>query len=202
MRPTGTAALIGALLGLLATAPAAFGQSAIEQYQTTGRIDPCKLTGGSGDIPNDVAQYAPDFLDALRAAQREGCNRNVSTTRPTETEEGVPVASDGAPLPPGATFVPKPPAPPKVSGARKAVVRHAPVSIDGDTTTPAPIVALAIMLLLAAVGGALAMTARYMGWGLDRLDPLRHAFGEARVRLGDAFSGLAERLRALVRRGA
>ena len=190
-------------MGLLALAPAASAETALEQYQQRGQIDPCTATGGPGDIPNDVEQYAPDFLDAYNAAQRRGCNTgNVSQTRPTErSEEGLPVGSDGQPLPPGATYVPRPPAPPRVA-QRGQVVRHEPLSIKSDTRTPAPIVALAAMLLLALIGAALAATARYMGWGLDRLDPVRHALGEARVRSGDALSGVADRLRALVRRGA
>lgn len=193
MRPTPTAAVLAAVLGLLALAPAASAETALEQYQRTGRIDPCTAGGGPGDIPNDVEQYAPDFLEAYNAAQREGCNRGgVSETRPTETEDGVPVAAGGQPLPPGSTFVPKPPAPPKVVPDDK-VVRPAPLSVKGDTTTPAPIVALAIMLLLVLIGAALAATARYMGWGLDRLDPLRHSFGEARVRVGDRFAVLLGR---------
>ncbi len=202
MRTTFTGSVLAALVGLLALAPAAPAETALEQYQRTGRINICTASGGPGDIPNDVAQYAPDFLEAYKAAKNRGCAA-PTPTKPTETEEGVPVTSNGRPLPPGAAFVPKPPAPPKSVGEAEAqVVPYAPLSVRGDTTTPAPIIALAIMLLLAAVGAALAATARYMGWGLDRLDPLRHAFGELRTRSGDALSGLADRLRALVRRGA
>ena len=194
MRPTRTATLLAALIGLLALAPAASAETALEQYQRTGKIDPCTATGGPGDIPSDVEQYAPDFRDALNAANRAGCGRgNVSQTKPTDTDEGVPVAGDGSALPPGATFVPKPPAPPKAARQESRVVRHEPLSVSGDTSTPAPLMALAAMLLLALIGGALAATARYTGWGGDRLDPLRHSFGEARVRLGDRFSGLLRR---------
>jgi hypothetical protein len=203
MRTTFTGSVLAALVGLLALAPAAPAETALEQYQRTGRINICTASGGPGDIPNDVAQYAPDFLDAYNAAKNRGCKPAAAPAKPTETDEGVPVASNGQPLPPGAAFVPKPPAPPKSLGEAEAqVVPYQPLSVKGDTTTPAPIVALAIMLLLAAVGAALAATARYMGWGLDRLDPLQHAFGELRARSGDALSGLADRLRALVRRGA
>jgi hypothetical protein len=57
-------------------------------------------------------------------------------------------------------------------------------------TTPAPVIVLAVMALLALVGGALVGTSRYMGWGRDRSGPVRHAFGE-----------LGLRLRNLTRRG-
>ena len=203
MRPTPPALVLLAVLGLLALAPAASAETALEQYQRSGRIDSCTATGAPGDIPSDVEQYAPDFLEAYRAAQRNGCNKgNVSETTPTDTDAGIPVGDDGAALPPGARFVPKPPSPPEAAREEK-VVRHQPLSVSGETNTPAPLLALALMLLLALVGGALAATARYMGWGVgDRLDPVRHSFGEARLRASDGLSALADRLRALVRRGA
>jgi hypothetical protein len=179
----------GAALGCLLVAPAgALAQSALEQYQRTGRIDPCTTSTGGG-IPNDVEQYAPDYLQALKDAQRRGCDRGVSETKPTETENGVPVASSGGTLPPGTTYVPKPPAPPKTFRDDK-VVKHLPLASGRDVTTPAPVIVLAVMALLALVGGGLAATWRYMGWGRDRPGPIRHAFGE-----------LGFRLRSLTRRG-
>jgi hypothetical protein len=165
---------------LLATAPSALAGTAIEEYQRTGQINPCTASDPGG-IPNDVEQYAPDFLEALKDAQRRGCNRGVSETKPTETKSGVPVASGGA-LPPGSTYVPKPPAPPKPFRDDK-VVKHLPLASGADVNTPAPVIVLAVMALLALAGGAVAGTWRYMGWGLDRLGPIRHAFAEAGFRL-------------------
>ena len=179
-RPTLLMAAGAALACLLAAPPSALADSALEQYQRSGRIDPCTASTGGG-VPNDVEQYAPDYLQALKDAQRRGCNRGVSETKPTDTENGVPVASGGT-LPPGSTYVPKPPAPPKTFRDDK-VVKHLPLASGRDVTTPAPVIVLAVMALLALVGGAVAATWRYMGWGLDRLRPIRHAFGEAGFRL-------------------
>jgi hypothetical protein len=179
-RPTLLLAAGAALACLLAASPSALADSALEQYQRTGRIDPCTASTGGG-IPNDVEQYAPDYLQALKDAQRRGCDRGVSETKPTDTENGVPVASGGT-LPPGSTYVPKPPAPPKTFRDDK-VVKHLPLASGRDVTTPAPVIVLAVMALLALVGGGLAATWRYMGWGLNRLEPVRHAFGEAGFRL-------------------
>ena len=179
-RPTLLMAAGAALACLLAAPPSALADSALEQYQRTGRIDPCTASTGGG-VPNDVEQYAPDYLQALKDAQRRGCNRGVSETKPTDTENGVPVASGGT-LPPGSTYVPKPPAPPKTFGDDK-VVKHLPLASGRDVTTPAPVIFLAVMALLALVGGGVAATWRYMGWGLDRFRPIRHAFGEAGFRL-------------------
>jgi hypothetical protein len=63
-------------------------------------------------------------------------------------------------------------------------------------------IALAVMLLLALMGGALAATWRCMGWGVDRLGPVRHAFADAGMRLGGGLAALGDRLRRLGRRGA
>jgi hypothetical protein len=188
-RPTLLLAAGAVVACLLAAAPSALADSAIEQYQRTGRIDPCTASSGGG-IPNDVEQYAPDFLEALKDAQRRGCNRGVSETKPTETKNGVPVVSSGGALPPGSTYVPKPPAPRKPFRDDK-VVKHLPLASGRDVTTPAPVIVLAVMALLALLGGGLAATWRYMGWGTDRLAPIRHAFGE-----------VGFRLRSLTRRGA
>jgi hypothetical protein len=205
MRPLPVSHLLVVLAAVtacaLALVPAAGAQTALEQYQRTGRINPCTASSPGG-IPNDVEQYAPDFLEALRDAQRQGCSRGgVSQTQPTETDEGVPVASDGSALPPGSTYVPKPPQPPKVFRDAKTV-RHLPLASTRDVSTPVPVIALAVMLLLALMGAAMIGTWRYMGWGVDRLNPVRHAFAEAGMRLGGAFSALADRLRRLGRRGA
>jgi hypothetical protein len=172
---------------LLAAPPSALADSALEQYQRSGRIDPCTASTGGG-IPNDVEQYAPDYLQALKDAQRRGCDRGVSQTKPTETKNGVPVASGGT-LPPGTTYVPKPPKPPEAFADDK-VVKHLPLASGGDVATPAPVIVLAVMALLALIGGALVGTSRYMGWGLERFGRVRHAFGE-----------LGFRLRSLTRRG-
>ena len=179
-RPTLLLAAGAALVCLLAAPPSALADSALDQYQRTGQIDPCTASTGGG-IPNDVEQYAPDYLQALKDAQRRGCNRGVSETKPTDTENGVPVASGGT-LPPGSTYVPKPPKPPEPFSDDK-VVKHLPLASGRDVTTPAPVIFLAVMALLALVGGGVAATWRYMGWGLDRLRPIRHAFGEAGFRL-------------------
>jgi hypothetical protein len=188
-RPTLLLAAGAALACLFAASPSALADSALDQYQRSGRIDPCTASSGGG-IPNDVEQYAPDFLEALKDAQRRGCDRGVvSQTKPTETtKNGVPVASGGT-LPPGSTYVPKPPAPPKTFRDDK-VVRHLPLASGREVTTPAPVIVLAVLALLALVGGALVGTSRYMGWGLERFGAVRHAFGE-----------LGLRLRNLTRRG-
>jgi hypothetical protein len=202
-RFAGAVTLAACALALPASAAA---QSPLEQYQRTGTINPCSVTGGPGEIPSDVEQYAPDFLEALKDAQRRGCDRgNRNATSPASTDdEGTPVAANGAPLPPGSSYVPKPPAPPKLPAIdAKATGRHLPLAAAGEAKTPAPVLGLAVFLLVGLAWGGAAATWRYMGWGLEWLDPVRHGFSEAGHRAGGAASTAADWARAVFsRRGA
>ena len=107
---------------------------------------------------------------------------------------------------PGTAYVAKPPAPvqpPHTSATKSSpVAGHLPLAARSDGGTPAPIIALAIMLLVALVGALLAAAARYLGWGGGLLDPVRHAGGEAALRLGSATGWIGDLLdRAFPRRG-
>ena len=60
------ALLTAAILAALA-APALAEQSPLDQYQSSGTIDPCNPgIYSTGAAPNDVQQYAPDYLQALQ----------------------------------------------------------------------------------------------------------------------------------------
>ncbi|TML29672.1 MAG: hypothetical protein E6G30_03715 [Actinobacteria bacterium] len=201
------ALLTAAILAALA-APALAEQSPLDQYQSSGTIDPCNPgIYSTGAAPNDVQQYAPDYLQALQDARNKGCRRGggaggVSTTpaaaAPSAGGSG-PSAGAPASVPAGTPYVPKPPVPPKAVAAVQsgtALGPQLPLAAKSDGGTPAPIVALAVMFLLALVGGALAGVARHLGWTGGMLDPVRHAGGEAALRMGSA----ADRLRDLTRR--
>jgi hypothetical protein len=199
-RPSAPAfvALLAALFSLALAAPAS-AESALEQYQRTGRIDPCNREGIAG-VPNDVEQYAPDFLEALRDAQRRGCDAGASPTEPTQTDDtGAPVVA-GAQIPPGSRYVPKPPAPPRPPYRGGEATTPLPLATSTDMRTPAPILALAIMAALALAGtGALAVW-RLMGWGGEWASPLRHGFGELGLRMGAAGAATADWARDLLGR--
>src|SRR3954453_275044 len=95
-----------AALAALTLAPAAFADAfdkIFKEYQSTGKITPCKyseaeLKQAKGEVPNDIEAYAPDFPDALEGAleQRAGgaCSKPAA---------GAPQSSGGAPAPPTAT---------------------------------------------------------------------------------------------------
>jgi hypothetical protein len=194
---------------LLTLAAAASAESPLDQYQRTGKIDPCTpgLYGGGG-APNDVAQYAPDYLQALDDAKRQGCHQGGGASG--SSGSGGPVAGPGSGSsiggPPGAPagtpYVPKPPAPPKAVSPTppRAFGGHLPLAVKADGGTPAPVIALAIMVLLGLAGAALLALSRRLGWSLPLLDPVRHAGGEAALRMGSAAGSLADWARELPRR--
>src|SRR3979490_2712786 len=70
-------------LGALGVAGPAWAGSPLDEYQQTGHITPCKYSSGQlqGSVPNDVAQYAPEYVSQLQAAARErtsGCGSAAS----------------------------------------------------------------------------------------------------------------------------
>lgn len=194
-----------AILVWLAVAAVAFAEpSPLDQYQQTGRIDPCNpgLYGAGGGAPNDVAQYAPDYLQALQDAKRAGCHHGGGSGGGGGSSSSAAGAapSTGGGAPPGAAagtpYVPKPPAPPKVvptSTARQSIVGgHLPLAAKTDGGTPAPIVALGVMLLVALAALAFSALARRLGWTVGVPEPIRHAGGEAALRMGSFAGSLAD----------
>jgi hypothetical protein len=205
--PLLTAGLAAALLSLAPAAGAA--ESPLDEYQRTGAIDPCNPgLGAGGGAPNDVQQYAPDYLAALEEARRKGCGRGGAGSGSGSGNGGGAVAPGGSGgstsgpsgAPAGTPYVPKPPAPPKVAPSDPGAAAHLPLAVKSDGGTPAPVIALAILFLLALLGAALAATGRWFGWRLGLMDPVRHAGGEAALRMGSAAGSLADRARAAARR--
>src|ERR1700704_3084424 len=71
----------------------AWAASPLDEYQQTGHITPCRYSAGQlqGSVPNDVAQYAPEYASQLQAAARErasGCG-TASGSSGTGTTSGA-----------------------------------------------------------------------------------------------------------------
>ena len=70
--------LICTAVAALAIAGPAWAASPLDEYQQTGHITPCRYSSDQlqGSVPNDVAQYAPEYASQLQAAARQrasGC---------------------------------------------------------------------------------------------------------------------------------
>ena len=215
MRRPSVPALLGVLVvsAMLASAPAAWGDSPLNEYQQTGRITPCKYSPGQlqGSVPNDVAQYAPEYLSQLQAAAREraqGCGGGASGGSGSGTQSGGGGAAGGGAGGAGAggtSGLAKAPAPPKIQAPAAAKVpplsiRQVAPAASGTSTTPGPILALAILAAVALLALVLVVIGRLLGWHLGWTAPVRHALREGGMRAGSAFNGIVDWARA--RRGA
>lgn len=183
-----------ALACFLALAPAASAQNPLSEYQTTGKITPCKYTSGQlgGDVPNDVKQYAPDFEQALQDAARAGCGSNAPLT-PTATPD---TSGDNSNVAPGTIVVRKPPSPPSVrgdagAGGAGSTSRHLPLVTPQRASTPVPVMALGALTLLLLVAGGVMTLWRATG----RTGSMRHGLSELGLRLGAAGGAVSDRLR-------
>jgi len=202
------------LLALAACAclalPAGAGASPLSEYQQTGHITPCNYNAGQlqGSVPNDVAQYAPDFQSQLQAAARDrarGCG-GASGGTGGSAQSGAAAAggaagagggsggsggNGGAPGPPRAT-----PAAKRIGPALSLPRSVSPAS-SGIGTTPGPVLALAVLAALALLAAAVATVARLLGWGGGGwAAPGRHALREAGMRIGAAATSVADWARA------
>jgi hypothetical protein len=214
-------AVLCALPVALSSAPAAHADAftdVFKAYAKTGTIDPCKFTPAQlkqakGQIPNDYAQYAPDFKDAIDAAAKAraagACKDKSSgaTTSPsgpaagagstTSTPAPSTTPATPAPTPTTATATPQPapsvsPAPAVADGA---ILTAATNTQDNGSGLPAPLVALAFVALLAALAAAVVGAARW--WAVDPqwLQRSRHATSEAGWRTSAAWAEFTDWLR-------
>ena len=70
--------IICTAVAALVFAGPAWAASPLDEYQQTGHITPCRYSSDQlqGSVPNDVAQYAPEYASQLQAAARQrasGC---------------------------------------------------------------------------------------------------------------------------------
>ena len=171
-------------------------------YKADGIINGCQYTEGQlkdaqRQVPPDIEQYAPDFPSALQAAleqrARGGCGKQqVVPGGPTTAVPIVPPTQG-----PRAKVTKQPPAPPVPDSVIDHVIPQVAVSArsEGASTTPAPILALAI------VGGLLGLAG--LAWGIERwgawepawLLTSRHAVGEAGFRVSSTWADFADWVR-------
>lgn len=177
-RQIALAAAVG-LLVLPGLARADF-QTLYDDYRVDGGIDGCEyqsgdLTGALGAIPADVREYDPGFAEALNTALEQlaaGCEEESDAS--SEQSAGA-IAADGSPGPP-----------------RPRVVQ---VAGEVDSSLPAVLVAVIVVLGAALAAGVLMVAVRFFGWDPGRrlagaTTPLRRL----RERLADGLWALRDRL--------
>ena len=203
-------ALTIALAAVSLAAPAAANANAFDKifhdYQQTGKIDPCKYSQGDlqsaqSQVPNDVEAYAPDFPNALQAALEAraggGCHSGGKAA-PAPVAPAAPTPTTAAPQPtPGVTTTPAPAADPAPApaAADQAIARTAAAAHNSDAGVPAPVVALAVIGGLLALGGLLYGLAHWLAWDPRWAQRARFAMAEAGWRAGNTWSEFADWVR-------
>jgi hypothetical protein len=218
------AALITGLtlsLALAATASANLATDILQDYIPDGRLNVCSYTQAElkkikNAVPLDQNAYTPDFIaaidDAIARRAEGACNKkkaapqvaappaNSTVTPPPPP----PAASTGkapavratpgkpAPAAPAPTPVADPqPAPGVVSDA----ISVAAQDTDTSSAAPFPIVVLAILAGLLALGALLFGVARWFAWEPAWAVRMRHATGEAGSRASSTWAEFTDFVR-------
>jgi hypothetical protein len=170
-------------------------------YAKPHTIDGCKysskdLQDARQQLAGDQVQYAPDFADALDlAAQKRAsgaCEKHTgattaavatATTAPVTTGAAVPTSASPPAI---ATQAPAPAAadvaPAATPGALPAVTDTALIattSESGNSSTPAPLLLLAVLGAFALVLASIAGMIRWWAWEPLWIARSRHAVAEA-----------------------
>jgi hypothetical protein len=222
MRRTAVIALAGLIATLLpaALARADAFQLILRDYEANqGKLTACKYTtaqlkAAEGQIPSDVAQYAPDLRaaieTALAAVARGDCTPHAPAPQsaggaPASTPTGggggasagpgAAASQSSAPQRPGVAATPAPPAVPVLHTGADNGVPAIPLRPTSAYSTPAPLVLLGAVGALLLLGGLTAVMIGPLGIGARRLTPLRHAWSEAGFRAGGAFADFTDWVR-------
>jgi hypothetical protein len=180
-----------AVVALLAVPAGAAGsaQQIYGDYQSGQGISPCKYSASDlrqsiGQVPADVQQYDPAFLDeldrGLSTHATGGCEGGSSGSGKHGTgalEKAAEKRKRKARLSPGGE-----PRPPLTAGP-------AELSLTGDRDTPTALIGLGIALFLSVLLGGIALLGRWYGWDLERV------YGPPLDRLGDAGRRFTDRIR-------
>ena len=218
------AALITGLmlsLALVATASANLATDILQDYIPDGRLDVCSYTQAElkkikNAVPLDQNAYTPDFIaaidDAIARRAEGACNKKKailpqvaappasSTTAPpppppaaaSKAPAVAPTPGKPAPAAPAPTPVADPqPAPGVVTDA----IRVAAQDTDTSGSAPFPIVLLAILAGLLALGALLFGAARWFAWEPAWAVRMRHASGEAGWRASSTWAEFADFVR-------
>ncbi|HEX8155774.1 MAG TPA: hypothetical protein VF526_00195 [Solirubrobacteraceae bacterium] len=197
--------LLAALLSLVVVAPARADlfTDVLKDYVADSRLDACTYTQGQLKqlkdlVPVDQNAYSADFVAALDdaiARRAEGaCNKRKQAQALTPPPLKGPPPSGPIPsaqTPQPATAPPAtqnvaeaPPTPGEQPAPAPETVSAAPISVvatetDPATDAPFPVLALAILLGILALGGLLVGSMRWMGWEPAWASRMRHAAAEA-----------------------
>jgi hypothetical protein len=217
IRTASTALAITLTVGLTA-APIASANDFLDIYQayaTSGKIDPCafspdKIKNARKQVPGDIAQYAPDFPDALDAAaqarasgacdKKSSANKTgaVATTGATTAATAATTTAAAAPTTTAVAPATTTAIAPVITPTTQPTLPDATLASSGesgDDSTPVPLLLLAILggltLLLASTVGAV----RYWAFDPPWMARTRHSVAEAGWRASAAWAEFTDWIR-------
>jgi len=224
MRRTATLLFVVSLLTLAFAAPASadLGERLVGDFSDDGVLDPCKYSEKElglikGLIANDIDEYAPDLrsaIDAMLEQRAQGaCNKNKQPSGSggaTAGGSGTGAGGSGSGGTSGtgstggsATSAPgvakQAPAPAALQGpspllSADAIPAAARTVEDGETP-PFPLLALAALLALMALGTIAYGVLRFTGWEPAWAPRARHAAAEAGWRASSTWAEFTDFVR-------
>jgi hypothetical protein len=205
-------------LAVAAPASADLATDVLKDYIPDGRLNVCSYTQDElkkikNAVPLDQNAYTPDFIaaidDAIARRAEGACNKKkavvpVAPAAPAAsgtTPPPPPAATRAAPTPtPGRPAAAQPPPTPTADpapapGVVTDAITVAAQSTDSGGDAPVPILLLAILAGLLALGGLLAGLVRWRAWEPEWAIRMRHATGEAGWRASSTWAEFTDFVR-------
>jgi len=206
--------LVALALSLVFAAPASADlfTDVVNDYIKDSRLDVCSYTQDQlkkikDAVPVDQNAYTPEFIaavdDAIARRAEGACNKK----KVTEALNQAPVTTGGGPgHPPAAKAAPGQPAvaqppptptaePSPAPGVATDAIAVAARSTASGGDAPFPVLALAILAGLLALGGLLFGLVRWRAWEPDWAQRMRHATGEAGWRAASTWAEFTDFVR-------
>jgi len=192
-----------------------------EDFTQDGKLNPCKYTEKQlrdlrNAIPNDYEQYS-DFTsvidDALAKRARGACKKGGApaqddATAPPATGATTPPPAAGSPstgtapstVTPGPAAAQPPPRPATAPTAAPAIATRDAIGLAARSTEPAteapfPLLALALLTALLALGTLMFGVVRWRAWEPAWANRFRHAAGEAGWRASSTWADFTDFVR-------
>ena len=200
-------------LVLAAPASADLFTDVVNDYIKDSRLDVCAYTQDQlkkikDAVPVDQNAYTPEFIaavdDAIARRAEGACNKNKVTEAITQAPttsgggpSGRPPAAKAAPGQPAVAQPPPTPAaePSPAPGVATDAIAAAARSTSSGGGAPFPVLALAILAGLLALGGLLVGLVRWRAWEPDWAQRVRHATGEAGWRAASTWAEFTDFVR-------
>jgi hypothetical protein len=206
--------LVALAMSLVLAAPASADlfTDVVNDYLKDSRLDVCSYTQDQlkkikDAVPVDQNAYTPEFIaavdDAIARRAEGGCNKSKATpaapAAPTSSGTAPPKGPVATPTPGQPAAVQPPPTPTAdptpAPGVATDAIEVAARTTDTGGDAPFPVLALAVLGGLLALGGLFAGFVLWRGWDPAWAQGVRHATGEAGWRASSTWAEFTDFVR-------